>query len=151
MLAYLAAARSAAPLVVAALLVASVGWVWIERRAAGEWRSRAAAAEQAASTARAAAVANAAAADWQRRLAADAGRRMARLEAERGAVRLRTVTIVREIRHERDALDPVGPALRLAARRLRELDSAHRPAAGAEPAAPPGGPPGNPGAAAATR
>lgn len=151
MLAYLAAARSAVPFIVAALLVVAGGWVWIERRAAGEWSRRAAAAEQAASTARAVAVANAAAADWHRRLAADAARRMARLEAARGAVRLRTVTIVREVGHEKDALDPVGPALRLAARRLRELDAAHRAVAGADPAAPPGGSPGDPGAPAAAR
>jgi hypothetical protein len=133
-------ALGAVALVVAAL----AGWVWVERSAAASLRERAVAAERAASDARAAAVANAAAALWQREAAEAAGRRAAELEAARGEARTRTVTVVREIRRASDAYQPVGPALRLAARRLRELDAAARPAPGADPAAAAGRAPGDP-------
>jgi hypothetical protein len=128
-----------------ALVVAGLaGWVWVERSAAASLRERAVAAERAASDARAAAVANAAAADWQREVAEAAGRRAAELEAARGEARTRTVTVVREIRRASDAYQPVGPALRLAARRLRELDAATRPGARPDPAGAALGPAGDP-------
>ncbi|WP_374450185.1 hypothetical protein, partial [Stella sp.] len=108
MLATLLAGRPAALLLAIAGIAAVAGlWIWIERAAAAGWRERAAAAEQAASTARAAAVANAAAAEWQRRRAEAAQAASARLEARRGLLRTGTVTIVREVRREKDALDPV--------------------------------------------
>ena len=135
----------------AGILAAAAVWIWIERGAAADWRARAEAADRAASDARAAAVANAAAAQWQRRQAAAAQLRIARLEADRGRLGTRTVTIVREIRREKDALDPVGPALRLAARRLRELDAGRPGAAGADAAAAAERAAGDPAAPAAAR
>lgn len=124
--------------VVVAMLVAGlIGWGAVERRAAADLRERAVSAERAASDARAAAVANAAAAVWQRTVAESAQARVAELEQTRGEVRTRVVTVVREIRRESDAYRPVGPALRLAARRLRELDARPPGAPGADPAAAP--------------
>ncbi|BBK44013.1 hypothetical protein STVA_40330 [Allostella vacuolata] len=135
----------------AGAVAAALAWGWVERDAALAWRERATAAEQAASTARAAAVANAAAAIWQRDAASVAQDRVAALEAARGEIRTRVVTVTREVRREPDAYRPVGPALRRAALRLRELDAAHRDGAGADPAGPPVGPAGGAGTPAAPR
>ncbi|BBK44110.1 hypothetical protein STVA_41300 [Allostella vacuolata] len=128
------------------VLAGLAGWLWVERSAAAALRERAVAAEHAASDARAAAVANAAAAVWQRQVAEAAQARVAELETIRGEIRVRTVTVIREIRREPDAYSPVGATLRRTAERLRQLDPTTRPPARPDPAGPPERPPGPPGA-----
>lgn len=130
----------------AAIAAAAAGWAWVERADGQAQRERATKAEAAAAAWKTTAEANAREAAWQRESAESAQWRAAALQTARGAVETRVVTIKREIAGVSDAYSPVGAALRLAARRLRELDATGPGAARPDPAGAPVGAAGDPAA-----